>query len=90
MSFHPHGDHNAGKHGRTPPPEETHEEAGFLKSLGDKQKQVTIKLMDGQLVRGWVEYYDKNMLRLTREGAPNLFIYKHEIMYISEDGGKKK
>jgi hypothetical protein len=30
------------------------------------------------------------MVRLTREGAPNLFIYKHEIMYIAEDGGKRK
>jgi len=27
---------------------------------------------------------------LTREGAPNLFIFKHEIMYIAEDGGKRK
>ncbi len=24
------------------------------------------------------------MLRLTREGAPNLFIFKSEIMYIAE------
>jgi host factor-I protein len=44
----------------------------------------------GQMVRGWIEYYDKNMVRLTREGAPNLFIFKHEIMYIAEDGTKKK
>lgn len=84
------GNQNAGKRGRTPPPEDTFEEAAFLKLLGEKQKPVTIKLMDGETVRGWIEYYDKNMLRLTREGAPNLFIFKHEIMYIAEDGGKKK
>ena len=53
-------------------------------------KSVAIKLMDGQTVHGWIEYYDKNMVRLTREGAPNLFIFKHEIMYITEDGGKRK
>jgi host factor-I protein len=81
---------NAGKHGRTPPPEDTFEEAAYLKSLGEKQRMVAVKLMDGQTVRGWIEYYDKNMVRLTREGAPNLFIFKHEIMYIAEDGGKKK
>lgn len=78
------------KRGRTPPPEDTFEEAGFLKSIGEKQKPVSVKLMDGQVVRGWIEYYDKNMVRLTREGAPNLFIFKHEIMYIAEDGGKRK
>jgi len=90
MSFRGQGKPNAAKHGRTPPPEETHEEASFLKALGEKQRPVSLKLMDGQVVHGWIEYYDKNMLRLTREGAPNLFIFKHEIMYIAEEGGKKK
>jgi host factor-I protein len=86
----PQGSPNTGKRGRTPPPEETFEEAAFLKLLGEKQKPVVIKLMDGQVVQGWIEYYDKNMVRLTRDGAPNLFIFKHEIMYISEDSGKRK
>ena len=91
MSFRDHhgGNPNA-KRGRTPPPEDTFEEASFLKGLGEKQKAVSVKLMDGQVFRGWIEYYDKNMIRLTREGAPNLFIFKHEIMYIADDGGKKK
>jgi host factor-I protein len=90
MSFRaPHGNPNA-KRGRTPPPEDTFEEAAFLKMLGEKQKPVSLKLMDGQVVRGWVEYYDKGMVRLTRQGAPNLFIFKHEIMYIAEDNGKGK
>jgi host factor-I protein len=90
MPLHTQASPNAAKRGRTPPPEETFEEAGFLKALGEKQKQVGVKLMDGQMVSGWIEYYDKHMIRLTREGAPNLFIFKHEIMYIAEDGGKKK
>ena len=90
MPFRVQGNPNAAKHGRTPPPEETFEEASFLKTLADKQKPVSVKLMDGQMVSGWIEYYDKHMVRLTREGAPNLFIFKHEIMYIAEDGGKKK
>jgi host factor-I protein len=29
------------------------------------------------------------MLRLTREGQPNLFIYKHQIRSISEFGRKR-
>jgi len=90
MSFRGHQGNAGAKKGRTPPPEDTFEEAAFLKGLGEKQKPVSVKLMDGQVVRGWIEYYDKNMVRLTREGAPNLFIFKHEIMYIAEDGGRKK
>ena len=42
------------------------------------------------MVHGWIEYYDRNMVRLTREGGPNLFIFKHEIMYIAEDGRHTK
>jgi host factor-I protein len=78
------------RRGKTPPPEETFEEAAYLKALGDKQKSVSLKLVGGETVRGWIEYYDKNMVRLTREDGPNLFIFKHEIMYIAEDGGRKK
>jgi host factor-I protein len=73
---------------KTPPPEETFEEAAFLKALGEKQKPVTIKLLGGEAVHGWIEYYDRNMLRLTREGEPNLFIFKSEISYIEEGDGK--
>lgn len=62
------------------------QEAAYLKMLGEKQKPVSIKLRDGEIVRGWVEYYDRNMVRLTRENAPNLFIFKSEIVYISEGG----
>ena len=87
MVFHEHGGFRKPK---TVPPEETSQEANYLKALGEKRRPVTIKLADGEVVEGWIEYYDKNMVRLTREGAPNLFIFKHEIMYIAEDGGRKK
>lgn len=75
---------------KNPPPDETLQEAAYLKALSEKQTPVSIKLLDGEIVKGWIEYYDQNMIRLTREGAPNLFIFKHEVLYISEDGGARK
>ena len=90
MAFRIPGISNPIKKAKTPPPEETFEEPAYLKSLGEKQKQVSVKLRGGDVVRGWIEYFDKNMIRLTREGAPNLFIFKHEIMWIAEDGGQKR
>jgi len=68
---------------------ETGQEALYLRSLSDRQVVVTIKLRDGETVRGWIEYFDDAMLRLTREGQPNLFIYKHQIRSISEAGRKR-
>jgi host factor-I protein len=73
---------------RTPPPEDTHQEAAYLKMLGEKQHPVCVKLLDGSVLRGWIEYYDRRMVRLTREGEPNLFIFKHEIAYIAEDAAR--
>jgi host factor-I protein len=87
MSFQNRGTTN--RKGKTPPPDETSEEAAYLKLLGEKQKPVRVKLMDGEIVQGWIEYYDRNMIRLTRENLPNLIIYKHEIMYIAETPGKR-
>ncbi len=69
---------------KSPPPDSTNEEATYLKSLCEKQRPVAIKLVDGETVSGWIEYYDRDMLRLTREGLPNLFIYKHQIAYVEE------
>jgi len=90
MAFHGQDPVSASRKPKITPPEETSEEAAYLKSLTEKQKPVSIKLADGEVVQGWIEYYDKNMVRLTRDDKPNLFIFKHEIMYILEDSGKRK
>ena len=74
---------------KAPPPGDTGQEAFYLRSLSDRQVVVTVKLRDGETVRGWIEYFDESMLRLTREGLPNLFIYKHQIRSISEAGRKR-
>jgi host factor-I protein len=57
-----------------------------LRFLSDKQVPVTVKLRDGESVSGWIEYFDERMIRLTREGRPNLFIYKQQIRTITEQG----
>jgi host factor-I protein len=75
---------SARRRSKAPPPGETGQEALYLRSLSERQVNVQIKLRDGETVRGWIEYFDEGMLRLTREGKPNLFIYKHQIRTITE------
>ena len=75
---------SARRRSKAPPPGETGQEALYLRSLSDRQVVVQIKLRDGETVRGWIEYFDDAMVRLTREGKPNLFIYKHQIRTITE------
>ncbi|SRR6266700_3153022 len=77
------------RHSKTPPPGETGQEALYLRSLSDRQVAVSVKLRGGETVRGWIEYFDDGMLRLTREGKPNLFIYKHQIETITESSKRR-
>jgi host factor-I protein len=69
---------------KSTPPGETGQEALYLRFLSEKQVPITVKLRDGESVSGWIEYFDDRMIRLTREGKPNLFIYKHQIRTITE------
>src|SRR5215469_870313 len=77
------------RHAKTPPPGETGQESLYLRSLSERQVQVAVKLRGGETVRGWIEYFDDGMLRLTREGKPNLFIYKNQIETITEAGKRR-
>ena len=73
----------AGKSGRAP--EQTFEEAKYLKMLIERGTPVRVKMNGGEEVVGTIEYYDQSFIRLTRQGEPNLFIFKHDIKYLSEE-----
>jgi len=66
------------------PHTETGQEAIYLRLLSDRQTPVAVQLRDGEVLHGWIEYFDDRMIRLTREGKPNLFIYKRQIVTITE------
>ena len=68
------------------PQTETGQEAIYLRTLSDRQTPVVIQLRDGESLHGWIEYFDDRMIRLTREDMPNLFIYKRQILTITEQG----
>jgi len=69
---------------KTKAPDQTFEEAKYLRELIDSQKQVAVRLVDGEEVTGRVEFFDVHFIRLTRDGSPNLFLFKHEIKYLWE------
>ena len=66
-------------------PEQTFEEVKYLKQLIENATPVRVKMVDGEEVEGTIEYYDKSFIRITREGKPNLFIFKHDIKYLAEE-----
>jgi len=65
-------------------PEQTFEEAKYLKHLAEKLIPVRVRLSGNEEVDGVVEFYDDSFIRITRKDAPNLFLFKHDIKYLSE------
>jgi host factor-I protein len=74
----------AGKISQIKAPEQTFEEVKYLRHLIENRTPVRARLTSDEEVEGVVEFYDASFIRLTREGAPNLFLYKHDIKYLYE------
>ena len=66
--------------------EQTHAETLYLTHLVQEKTPVIVKLVNDDEISGWIEYYDKDFIRLTRDNAPNVFIYKEQIKFIIENG----
>lgn len=71
---------------KTRAPDQTLEEAKYLRHLAEAQSSVTVKLSNNEEYTGRIEFFDQSFIRLTRADAPNLFIYKHDIKYLFEVG----
>ncbi|MGH9683102.1 MAG: Hfq-like protein [Candidatus Acidiferrales bacterium] len=68
------------------PPEQTHAENFYYVKQMQSHTPVAVMLNDGEVLRGTVEWYDRDCIKLTRYGSPNLLIYKHCIRYLYKDG----
>ena len=70
---------------RPNPPERTNaEEFYYLKQMAAKTAMVVL-LDSGEELRGWIEWYDKDALKLNRNDGPNLLILKHNIRYMFKE-----
>lgn len=64
------------------PPDQTHAECFYyLKQIQTKTPMVIV-LRDGETLQGTIEWYDKSCIKLTRQDAPNVLIYKPSIRYM--------
>src|SRR5450631_3215814 len=68
------------------PPEQTHAENFYFVKQMQSRTQVAVVLTDGEVLHGSVEWYDRDCIKLTRTGSPNVLLYKHVIKYIYKDG----
>jgi host factor-I protein len=68
------------------PPELTHAENFYWVKQMQARTQMAIVLDNGETLRGTVEWYDRDCIKLTRQGSPNLLVFKRVIKYAYKDG----
>ena len=68
------------------PPESTHAENFYWVKQMQSHTPMAVVLENGEVLKGTIEWYDRDCIKLTRTGNPNLLIYKQYIKYIYKDG----
>ena len=67
---------------RQVPPENTSAEAFYYVKQMTNHTPMVVVLDNGAELRGHIEWYDRNCIKVNREGTPNLLVYKHAIKYM--------
>lgn len=84
------GSQPAGPRRRSAPPDATSAEAFYYLKQMNARTPMVVVLDDGLQLRGHIEWYDRNCIKVNREDAPNLLVFKHAIRYLykQEEEGK--
>jgi RNA chaperone Hfq len=63
-------------------PEQTHAEDFYYQKQMTAKTLMSVFLKNGEVVQGVIEWYDRNCIKLSRAGKPNLLLYKPGIRYM--------
>ena len=81
-----HGNNGPAPSKKPAPPEVTHAENFYWVKQMQCHTPMAIVLDNGEVLRGTVEWYDRDCIKLTRQGSPNLLVFKRVIKYVYKDG----
>jgi len=71
------------------PPTDTSAESYYYLKQMSKKTPMAVVFADGEVIEGYIEWYDRNCIKLNRDNAPNLLVYKGRIKYLYKlDEGK--
>ncbi len=66
--------------------EQTHAEAFYFQKQMQSRTPMVVVLKDGEEIHGWIDWYDRNSIKINRTGQSNLLIFKQSIRYIFKAG----
>ena len=67
------------------PAEQTNAESFYYLKQMQNRTTMVVLLTDGTELTGWIEWYDKGCIKLNRDKAPNLLIFKHSIKFMFKE-----
>jgi host factor-I protein len=74
---------------KKPPPVETLAEVFYYRKQIDARTEMVIVLQDGEEIRGTIEWYDLDALKINRKDEPNILLPKNSIKYMFKAGDQK-
>ena len=83
------GERNGGGR-KASPPEQTNAENFYYQKQMQSKTPMVIVLRDGEQLHGTIEWYDKSCIKINRNGAANLMVYKPSIKYMYKEGENGK
>lgn len=78
----------AGGAKKVAPPETTNAENFYYQKQIQTKTPMIVVLRDGEELHGYIEWYDRNCIKLIRIGAANMMVYKPAIKYMYKEGEK--
>jgi sRNA-binding regulator protein Hfq len=67
---------------KSAPQEKTFAEEFYYRKQMQNRTPMVVHLVGGEQVRGWIEWYDRDCLKINREGAPNLLVMKRYVVFM--------
>ncbi|MEJ2367529.1 MAG: RNA chaperone Hfq [Acidobacteriota bacterium] len=67
------------------PPEQTNAENFYYLKQMSAKTPVIVVLMDGEELHGWIEWYDKDCVKVRSFNEQSMLVYKHAIKYIHKE-----
>ena len=77
-------------HKRPSPNDQTNAENFYYVKQMQNKTPMVIVLMDGETIRGVIDWYDKNSIKLNRPSEPPLLVLKHYIKYMYKENEDKE
>jgi len=78
------GDPMGGRRKQIPPEQTNAENFYYIKQMTSRSA-VTVVMEDGEKIRGAIEWYDRDCIKINRTNGPNLLVMKRYIKFIYKD-----